>query len=225
MRYYLNSTTVEEEMASDGKKPTSVELTAEQQKAMRAKTLSKEMTSMMVAEAKWAANPTRYDKLPAHEKPFPIEPFPHDRQRLPFKMSDEDRLRRKAWVHSQQLTDREPMYSAELERQIYNPFRRLYRSPTNKLFNMLAPIVGEHRVPFFRYTVPKVFFLYLTGCFAWYQIKYNKVNWEDGSGISAILTRPVILPGEEKPPVKEKHDYADRQFSARTTFKGPDYAY
>ena len=135
--------------------------------------LKKELKGLKLEQAKWSQEPTMFDKMPAHEKPFSIEPFPNERQRLPFKMSEEDRMRRKIYLESQTLTDREPIRVPELERQIYNPFRRLYRLPTDKLFNALAPLIGSNRVPVARYVVPKFFLAYLTGCVLWYNIKYN----------------------------------------------------
>jgi hypothetical protein len=149
-------------------------LTDDQRKELAKRSLKQETKSLKTQETKWAQEPTAFDNLPAHEKPFPIEPFPHERQRLPFKMSDEDRLRRAKWVHSQELTDREPVRVPDLERMIYNPFRRLYLLPTNRLFNSLAPIIGEHRVPIVRYLIPKFFLGYIGGCIIWYNLKYNQ---------------------------------------------------
>lgn len=164
----------------DGKKSSgsdvakSSPLTDEQKKQESKRALKKELHDLLTQEAKWTQTPTAYDHLPAHEKPFPIEPFRHERSRLPFKLSDEDRARRKAWVHSQELTDREPVRVPELEYMIYNPIRRLYRLPTDRLFNALAPIVGEHRVPGFRWLVPKLFLAWVGGCVVWYQLKFNQ---------------------------------------------------
>ena len=45
----------------------------------------------------------------------------------------------------------------------------------NKLFNLLGPLIGEHRVSGQRTFVPKLFLLYLGGCVLWYNIKYNKI--------------------------------------------------
>jgi hypothetical protein len=149
------------------------ELTEDQQKEMTKKSLKKEVNSLLTQEAKWTKEFTPFDHLPPHEKPFNIEPFPNERQRLPFKMSEEDRMRRKLWVKSQELTEREPVRVPELETMIYNPIRRLYRVPTDKLFGMLSPIVGEHRVPLFRYFVPKLFLGYIGACILWYNVKYN----------------------------------------------------
>jgi len=153
---------------------TTKPLTDDQKKEVSQQKLEHEIQDMNVKQSTWTSTPSLFDKLPAHEKPFPIEPFAHERSRLPFKMTDEDRLRRKKFLHSQELTDREPMNVPELERMIYNPIRRLYRWPADKLFNSLAPVIGESKVRPARVLVPKMFMLYVTGCFLWYQFKYNK---------------------------------------------------
>ncbi|CAF0798322.1 unnamed protein product [Brachionus calyciflorus] len=201
-----------------------VSQTNEAQKATRP-SLKAEIKKLSSQEAKWTHEPTAFDHFPAHEKPFPIEPSPNERQRLPFKMSDEERLRRKIWVKSQELTEREPVRVPELEQMIYNPIRRLYRAPTDRLFQKLAPIVGEHRVPFFRMVVPKLFLGYVGACVLWYNIKYNQINWEDRKGFTLIQSKGIYLPEEQKPSVPEKWDYADNGFQSRKVFKGPDYAY
>ena len=103
-------------------------------------------------------------------------------------------MRRKIWVQSQQLADHEPVRVPELERMIYNPIRRLYRMPTDRLFNALAPILGEHRVPLYRFVVPKLFLGWLAGCTLWYHMKYNTVDWEGRKGFEIIKTKPVLLP-------------------------------
>ncbi len=151
-------------------KPLSDEKKAELSKQK----LEHEVHDMNVKQSTWTSTPTAFDSLPPHEKPFPIEPFAHERSRLPFKMTDEDRLRRKKYLHSQELSDHEPRNVPELERMIYNPIRRLYRWPADKLFNSLAPVIGEGTVRPARVLVPKLFMLYLSGCFLWYQFKYNK---------------------------------------------------
>lgn len=147
----------------------------EKNKEILKKNLKAEIKNLLNQETKWTKESTFYDNLPAHEKPFPIEPYSHERQRLPFKMSEEDRQRRKLWLKSQELTEREPIRVAELEQMIYNPIRRLYRGPTDSLFQKLGPIFGQHRIPFFRKVIPKLFLGYLGACVVWYNFKYNKI--------------------------------------------------
>ena len=166
-------------MGSDGdnnksKELSKVSLDSEKVKEISKSKLSIERSKLKTEEAIWTQQKTEFDRFPAHEKPFPIEPFPNERSRIPFKMTDEDRLRRKIWIQSQELSEREPVRVPELERMIYNPFRRLYRLPTDRVFNMLAPLIGEKRVPLLRYVVPKFFLAYITGCVFWYNVKYNK---------------------------------------------------
>jgi hypothetical protein len=134
--------------------------------------VTKERKSMGIQRAKWVEPKTIYDDLPAHEKPFNIEPFPNERQRLPFRMTDEDRKRRSVWLESQQLTDREPVYVPELDKMIYNPIRRLYKVPTNKFFDSLVPIVGHEAAPALKFIVPKIFLAWIAGCTIWYNFKY-----------------------------------------------------
>ena len=161
-------------MVSDSKDLTSQNLTSDQKKELAKKEHAKEVEHLQLKPAKWIQPKTIFDNLPEHEKPFPIEPFPNERSRLPFKMTDEDRMRRKIWLHSQALTDREPVQVPELQTMIFNQIRRLYRTPTDKFFNLLGPFIGEHRVRATRTFVPKMFLLYLSGCVLWYNIKYNK---------------------------------------------------
>lgn len=138
------------------------------------KNLKDELKNLLNQETKWTKDSTAYDHLPSHEKPFPIEPYSHERQRLPFKMNQEDRQRRKLWMKSQELTESEPMRVPELEQMIYNPIRRLYRGPTDSLFQYLNPVFGQHRTPFFRKIIPKLFLGYIGACIVWYNLKYNK---------------------------------------------------
>ena len=184
-----------------------------------------EVSRMNMQEAKWTHEPTIHDKLPKHERPFPIEPFGHERERLPFKMSDADRARRKAWVHAQSLADHEPVRVPELERMIYNPLRRLYRAPTDRLFQALAPVLGERRVPLFRFVVPKLVMGWVGGCVLWYHIKYNTADWQEKRGFTLIQKRPILLPEEPKPAAYQKWDYSDKGFQSRTAHKGPEFAY
>jgi hypothetical protein len=100
-----------------------------------------ELKKLNTAEARWTRTPTVFDHLPPHERPFDIQPFKDERARLPFKMTDEDRLRRKQWLVSQNLSEREPVRVPELEKMIFNPIRRLYRAPADKAYKYLIPFI------------------------------------------------------------------------------------
>ena len=161
-----------------------------------------ELHSLYTQESKFTSDPDGFGHLPPDERPFPIEPMPNERERLPFKMTDEDRMRRKIYLKSLELTDREPAYVPEIETMIYNPvrisslllihiafmsihfflyldincckIRRFYRVPTDKLFKALGPFIGQERVPLFRVLVPKFFILWMGGCVLWYNLKYGR---------------------------------------------------
>ena len=98
-----------------------------------------EVKKLIEQPSRWTQPKTPYDHLPPHERPFNLEPFPNERNRLPFKMTDEDRLRRQKYLESQTLSDREPVRVDELERQLLNPIRRFYRAPFNHLIKLLEP--------------------------------------------------------------------------------------
>ena len=171
---------------TDLTKPSAV--SEEVRKDLAKQAVKKEANTMLTSEAKWAQVPTVFDDLPAHEKPFPIEPFPNERQRIPFKMTDEDRMRRKIYLASQELTDREPVRVPELERMVFNPIRRFYRYPADKLFASLAPYIGDANVRTYRTMVPKLFIAYIGGCVLWYNLKYNKTVTKFRFCFSMILS-------------------------------------
>ena len=186
-------------MVSDKSKNSS-SLTTEQQQqplskeAAQAK-LAHERKIFKIERAEWTEPKSDFDHWPPEERPFPIEPFPHERQRLPFRMTDEDRQRRKAWVQSQQLADHEPVRVPELETMIYNPIRRLYRVPTDRLFQALTPVLGgPNRAPVFRYLFPKLIMGWVLGCSLWYQLKYNRADWQERKGFTIIKTHGIHLP-------------------------------
>jgi hypothetical protein len=105
------------------------------------KSVQAEREALFREETKWTSQHTPFDHLPPHERPFNIQPFPTERDRLPFKMTDEDRLRRRKWVESQELSPREPVRVPELENILFNPIRRFYRYPMTRLFQLLTPVL------------------------------------------------------------------------------------
>lgn len=74
----------------------------------------------------------RKSKLP----PFNIEPFPHERERLPFKMTVVDRALREQWVKDQHLSPNEPRHVPEIFPK--NVFRRMYGTPWNFVATKLS---------------------------------------------------------------------------------------
>ena len=73
-----------------------------------------EVEKLMSQPSKWTQPKTQYDHLPPHERPFNIQPFPLERNRLPFKMTDEDRSRRQRY-----LLNRKP-YPIEIQYELTN---------------------------------------------------------------------------------------------------------
>jgi hypothetical protein len=116
-------------------------MASDKKTSMTKKNIEVERQSLLDEEAKWTSQPSSFDHLPEHERPFNIQPFPNERDRLPFKMTDEDRLRRKKWIESQVLSPREPVRVPELETILFNPIRRFYRYPMKKLFQYLTPVL------------------------------------------------------------------------------------
>jgi hypothetical protein len=157
--------------------------------------LAEERHRFKIQRADWSEPKGDFDHLPPEERPFSIEPFKHERSRVPFLMTDEDRKRRQIWVESQAVANHEPVRVPELETMIYNPIRRLYRVPTDRLFQALTPVLGgPNRMPFFRMLLPKLFLGWLGGCTLWYHLQYNRKNWEDLKGFTVIVGRGVYMP-------------------------------
>ena len=65
----------------------------------------------------------RKSKLPQMN----IEPFAHVRDRVPFKMTAEDRALREQWVKDQRISPHEPRHVPEIFPK--NFFRRMYAKP------------------------------------------------------------------------------------------------
>lgn len=63
-----------------------------------------------------------------------------ERERL-SGMSPEERAWRKQWLKDQVLSPNEPRYIHELEKEYYNPIRRLYRAPLNIAARALSPLI------------------------------------------------------------------------------------
>lgn len=61
-----------------------------------------------------------------------------ERERL-LGMSTEERAWRAQWLKDQHLAPNEPVHVPEYWRERYNPIRRFYRAPLDKLYNVLKP--------------------------------------------------------------------------------------
>lgn len=63
-----------------------------------------------------------------------------ERERL-LGMTDEERAWRRQWLKDQHLSPNEPAYVPEYYKQRFNPIRRFYRMPLDKLFAPLVPVL------------------------------------------------------------------------------------
>lgn len=94
------------------------------------------------SKKEWLKRQEIYRKMYYGKSKYPpmlIEPFPHERQRLPFQMTAEDRALRHQWLRDQHLTPNEPRYVPELRPR--NFFRRTFGLPWDALTKALAPSI------------------------------------------------------------------------------------
>jgi hypothetical protein len=81
------------------------------------------------------------DKFPVWEREFNIQPYKYERSRLPFRMTNEERLWRKQWLQDQVLAADEPKYIPNLHKLHKNPVRYRWMVFWDGLFNKLRPVV------------------------------------------------------------------------------------
>lgn len=63
-----------------------------------------------------------------------------ERERM-LGMTDEERAWRKKWLDAQKLAPEEPVTPKGYYEEMYNPIRRFYSAPMNKVQNMLEPLM------------------------------------------------------------------------------------
>lgn len=75
------------------------------------------------------------------ERPMAIERrMARERERL-IGMTDEERAWRKKWLDAQKLAPEEPIIPEGYYKEMYNPFRRLYRAPMDMFQNKMQSLV------------------------------------------------------------------------------------
>jgi len=136
------------------------------------------------------------DKFPVWERDFNIEPFKFERARLPFRMTNEERLWRKQWLQDQVLAPDEPKYVPNLHKIHKNPIRYRWMVFWDGLFNKLRPALvdfsfssiesikqilsffiffkGNTTSSILRQTVPKLLVIQLGIWSFIYMVLYNK---------------------------------------------------
>ncbi|KAF6017292.1 hypothetical protein EB796_003023 [Bugula neritina] len=158
-------------------------------------------------------------KLP----PMTIEPFPFERERLPFKMTAEDRALRHQWIQDQVLSKNEPRYIPELHPK--NFFRRIYGAPWDYVTKYVTASMGIEKARLFRFMAPKAAMFIAGLCFINDYMKHNESSWEQAKGFNTYSNKLPIYNGEipENPSrdYREKSggDFYNRGFTSRTTHK------
>ncbi|XP_008547855.1 uncharacterized protein LOC103571466 [Microplitis demolitor] len=148
-------------------------------------------------------------------KPMPIAGrLVRERERL-LGMTDEERAWRAQWLKDQHLAPDEPVYNPEYYKQRYNPIRRFYRAPLDKLENAILPKYGPDVAYFCRHLISKSFFGILFLYSAVYYFKYNQGDWTTKSGWRLDKSRPIVLPdfpGYPNYETKTDREYANYGF-------------
>jgi NADH dehydrogenase (ubiquinone) 1 beta subcomplex subunit 6 len=138
-----------------------------------------------------------------------------ERERLTH-MSAEDRAWRKKYL-ADQIVRSEPNYVKVAEKELLNPFRRLYRFPLDFVFKkFVGPFTGQAEAAVLRFYTGRIL-LGLYGTFGiFYYFKYNTNTWQHSGSWRVIKSKTAVFPGEPGYPAvsppKDPHQYYDRGF-------------
>ncbi|CAH1977051.1 unnamed protein product [Acanthoscelides obtectus] len=139
-----------------------------------------------------------------------------ERERV-LGMTDEERAFRKQWLKDQELSPNEPRKVPEMYKATFNPIRRFYRWPLDKLAEKLTPIVGEERAIGIRWKTGKILMGIAAAYYITYYFKYNRNDWMRKGGWRVIESRQNCVPGDPGYPMvstKSKGaDYDNRNFN------------
>lgn len=142
-----------------------------------------------------------------------------ERERL-IGMTEEERKWRARFLKSQILAPEEPVVPKGWYQERFNPIRRFYRFPMDKVESALTPLLGETKAHFVRHLLAKsaigIFAVYST----WYYLKYNKMTWERKSGWRVTRSRPMVYPGTKDFPNYEKRSKGN-QYNVHEFDKSP----
>ncbi|XP_006616146.1 uncharacterized protein LOC102675769 [Apis dorsata] len=116
-----------------------------------------------------------------------------ERERL-IGMLEEEREWRARFLKSQNLAPDEPLMTKEYYKELYNPFRRLYKLPFNKFEALLSPLIGKTSAVVIRNTTSKLMMTIVGIYCGWYYFKYNTCTWMKQSGWRMIKTRDAAIP-------------------------------
>ncbi|XP_014218492.1 uncharacterized protein LOC111642901 [Copidosoma floridanum] len=126
-----------------------------------------------------------------------------ERERL-IGMTDEERAWRAQWLKDQHLHG-EPVEPKNYYVERYNPIRRFYRYPLDKLESALKPLIGTNKAIITRHVIGKGGFLIASIYSTWYYFKYNAGDWTRKGGWKVTYNRIPTYPGDPGyPNFKEK---------------------
>ncbi|KAL2719778.1 NADH dehydrogenase ubiquinone 1 beta subcomplex subunit 6 [Vespula maculifrons] len=118
-----------------------------------------------------------------------------NRERL-IGMTDEERAWRAKFLKDQILDPCEPVIPSDYYKKRYNPIRRFYRAPLDKVENMLVPLVGSTWADGLRHITAKsimgIIFIY-SAC---YYFKYNGHDWTKSGGWRTSFSRIKQFPSD-----------------------------
>ncbi|XP_072743133.1 uncharacterized protein Nd-b17 [Anoplolepis gracilipes] len=109
-------------------------------------------------------------------------------------MTDEERAWRKKWLDAQKLAPEEPVVPEGYYKEMYNPIRRFYSAPMNKVQNMLEPVLGHTGAYVTRNIISKSVMSIVAIYCIYYHLKYNKMQWTRQSGWKITESRPQMFP-------------------------------
>ncbi|XP_012276085.1 NADH dehydrogenase [ubiquinone] 1 beta subcomplex subunit 6 [Orussus abietinus] len=126
-----------------------------------------------------------------------------ERERL-IGMTDEERAWRAQWLKDQVLAPEEPIVPKGYYEARYNPIRRFYRAPLEKLQQSLVGSVGLHKAEFIRHFIGKTGLIILGLWSITYYFKYNTNDWTRKGGWKVSFSREKIFPSDKNFPHYEK---------------------
>ncbi|XP_046661685.1 uncharacterized protein LOC124354920 [Homalodisca vitripennis] len=158
-------------------------------------------------------------EIPSHTggvKPFPIQGrLDRERARLAGSgMTEAERKMRAQWIKDQILSPHEPVHVPEIEKELRNPIRRLYRKPLDMAFKALEPTLGSFTGPL-RLLAGKAVIAWFSVYAIIYYVKYNKNDWTRASGWRITASRTTCVPGEvgyPMAPIMRPQDFNTRGF-------------
>lgn len=141
--------------------------------------------------------------------------FVSERERL-AGMTDAERAFRKQYLQDQILSPNEPKKIPQMYKELYNPIRRFYRWPLDKLEAALEPVMGHTSAHLTRYAIGKTAMFIAGTYWFFYYAKYNSNDWTRKSGWKKKEARLAVDLGDPKfPQVSDRtkpSDYASKGF-------------